>query len=337
MSYDPISYLGLSCPSGGDIYICQDSEVRFLGCCEVNPCSGSKNECPSSAVRPTSFDPKKYAQISAQACVSSTKSASWYTCASGPTFMGCCASSPCDNESVCPEDDLVGAALAADPSKASVFLTTAVATTSVTSTTSASTLSTYTTTSTPSIPATPTPNSDTDSTNPGASHAPIGGIVGGVLGGLVVLALIAFVFFRYRRRRRRELGGDTMGTPQPPWSPYRDVFRGSPGLPPAPVSPISATSTHQWSRLSASLSSIIGFKRASAGQKRSSHVSTKSKADAGDWARVPHDGDQSSPDFLGPVELEDQPSNRRSLREPGVEYHEVQGSIPYIGLRNVSS
>lgn len=220
MSYDPISYLGLSCPSGGDIYICQDSEVRFLGCCEVNPCSGDGNGCPSSAVRPTSFDRIKYAQIPAQACVSS--SALWYTCTNGPTFMGCCASSPCDNEGVCPEDDLVEAALADDPSKASVFLTTATETTSIKSTTSASTSSTYTTMSTPSILATPTPSSDTASTNTGASHVPIGGIVGGIVGGLVVLALIAFVFFRYRRRRRRALDEDTtMVTPQPPWSPYQ--------------------------------------------------------------------------------------------------------------------
>ncbi|KAI1191181.1 hypothetical protein F5B17DRAFT_383945 [Nemania serpens] len=331
MSYNPISYLGLSCPSGGNIYICQDSEVRFLGCCAVDPCSGSRNGCPSSAVRPTKFDPKKYAQIPAQACVSSTKSASWYTCTNGPTFMGCCASGPCDNEGVCPEDDLVGAVLANDPRSASVFLTTATATTSATSTTAASTSSAHTTTSTSSIPVTPTPNS-------GTTHVLIGGIVGGILGGLVVLALIAFAFFRYRRRRRRALDEDTMVIAPPPWSPYRDVFRGSPWIPPAPVSPVSASSIRHRS-LSASLSSILGFKRASAGQKRSSHISANSKTNAGDWARVPHDSDQRSPDFLGPVELEGQPSSGGFLRgrEGGVMYYEVQGSIPDTGLRNVAS
>ncbi|KAI1195924.1 hypothetical protein F5X97DRAFT_345192, partial [Nemania serpens] len=227
------------------------------------------------------------------------------------------------------------AALADDPSKASVFLTTATETTSIKSTTSASTSSTYTTMSTPSILATPTPSSDTASTNTGASHVPIGGIVGGIVGGLVVLALIAFVFFRYRRRRRRALDEDTtMVTPQPPWN----VFRGSPGLPPAPVSPVSATSTHHRS-LSASLISIIGFKRASVGQKRNSHISAKSKTNAGEWARVPHDSDQRSPDFLGPVELEDQPASGRSTRgrEDGVTYYEVQGSIPDIGPRKAAS
>ncbi|KAI1111518.1 hypothetical protein F5Y14DRAFT_306289 [Nemania sp. NC0429] len=379
MSYDPISYLGLSCPSGGDVYICQDSEVRFLGCCDVDPCNGSGNGCPASAVRPTSFDPKKYALIPAEACVASTKSAPWYTCTNGPTFMGCCASNPCDNQGVCPKDDLVGAALADDSSRASIFLTTATARTSAKSTTSSTfttslappisttsstfttrstssikttsstftitstssikaTSSTFPTTSTPSILATSTPTSDPASTNPGASGTPIGGIVGGILGGLVVLGIIAFVFLRYRRRRRRELEEDIIISSQPPWSPYRDAFGGSPALQPSPVSPLSSASPHHRS-FSASLSSIIGFKRASAGHKRSSHVSSILETSTGDWAPVPHDNGQRSPDFLGPVELEDQPSSGRSLRGrlDGVVYHEVLGSIPERGPKNLAS
>ncbi|KAI8952829.1 hypothetical protein F4801DRAFT_577088 [Xylaria longipes] len=259
MNYDPISHLGLSCPSGGNFYICQDSEVQFLGCCDVDPCS---SECPSSALHPASFEADRYNDIPAQSCVGSTSPSLWYTCTNGQTFLGCCTSVPCDNEGVCPEDNLVGARLADDPSSASVFLT---ATTAGTATSAASAPpSTDGMTSAPASTAiittqipSPTPNT----ASKGSSPTPTTEIVGGILGGLIGLILVAFVFFQYRRRRRElvttQSDEDVL---QPPWSPYHDSFRGSPTVPPAPGSPLyTASRRHK----SPSLSSIIGFKRVS--------------------------------------------------------------------------
>ncbi|KAI0455597.1 hypothetical protein F5B21DRAFT_185477 [Xylaria acuta] len=325
MNYDPISHLGLSCPFGGDFYICQGSKIQFLGCCDVDPCSSS--ECPSSALHPAGFNAHRYDEIPSQSCVGSTSpSSSWYTCINGPTFLGCCASDPCNNEGVCPEDNLMGARLADDRSSASVFLTatTAATVTSATSTsadgnTSAPTSTAITTTQTPS----PTPTS----ASKGSSPAPTAGIVGGILGGLIILILIAFVFLRYRRRRPRELATAQSDEDvlQPPWSPYHDSFRSSPTVPPAPVSPLSTASTRHRS-LSASLSSIIGFKRGSAAKRQSFLTS--------DWVPDTHDSRQASPGFLGPVaELESLPPGGIMVRGPlhNTVRYEVEGSTVGVG------
>ncbi|KAI0187712.1 hypothetical protein EV127DRAFT_471725, partial [Xylaria flabelliformis] len=230
MSYDPISYLGLSCPSGGKFYICQGSKIEFLGCCDVDPCS---SQCPSSALHPAGLDIQRYSDDTpAQSCVGSTSSARWWTCKNGSTFLGCCVSNPCNNEGICPKEDLVGARLANDPSSASPFLTATTATTATTAVVAAST-------STPRDESTSAPISTTtqmpspiptNTASKGSSSAPTAGIIGGVLGGLIVLISIAFVFFRYRGRRTREFArahSDEFTSPST-WSPYRDTFRSSP-------------------------------------------------------------------------------------------------------------
>ncbi|KAI1150105.1 hypothetical protein F4825DRAFT_452806 [Nemania diffusa] len=327
MSYDPISYLGLSCKSGGDFHICQDSEVRFVGCCDIDPCGNNGSECPTSALHPANFDPNKYGNISQQSCVSPATPSQWYTCGDGPTFLGCCTSNPCQNESVCPKGDLIGAALSSNPNNASIFLTT-IATTSIQSSTSP-----------PTVSATSIPNPDTVSGNQRKSDISIGSIVGGILGGLVVLGIIAFAFFRYRKRRARATARadeDAMTALQPPWSPYHDSFCGTPHVPPASVSPLSTASVHHRS-LSASLSSIIGFKRASTAQRRSSHICANCEAIAKNRTHILHNNGQQSPGFTNPVELEGQ-STRRILGElPDRVYYEVQGSTPNAGPRDVAS
>ncbi|KAI0437617.1 hypothetical protein F4803DRAFT_565905 [Xylaria telfairii] len=320
MSYNPISYLGLSCPSGGDFYICQESKARFLGCCGIDPCDDG---CPSSALYSASFDPSKHYTISAQSCVTGS-SALWYTCVNGPTFLGCCTSNPCNNEGVCPDENLAGARLADDPSRASAFLTATITAPTVTSPTSITS-----TTSTPASTIIPGPTLITASKggSPGPNTA---GIVGGILGGLIILILIGFVFFRCRRRRRRKLPGPQLDEDvlQPPWSLYHDSH-GSPTVPPASVSLLSMTSTRHKS-LSATLSSIIGFKRGSTARRQSFEIS--------DWVPGMHNNTQASPSFPGPVaELESLPPGRIIVRGPlyntNTIHYEVEGSTVGIGPR----
>ncbi|KAI1313545.1 hypothetical protein F5Y03DRAFT_405127, partial [Xylaria venustula] len=167
-----------------------------------------------------------------QSCTASTKNASWYTCINGPTFLGCCASNPCNNDGVCPGDDLVGAVLNSDQSDASIFLTTTATAASMSTSLTHTTI--LATTSSTTIPATsissPTSSSISGPILSKSSGAPIGGIIGSVLGGIAVLGLIALVIFLYRRRWRRipvtaPLDENVTAMSQPPWSPFHDSFR----------------------------------------------------------------------------------------------------------------
>ncbi|ROW11344.1 hypothetical protein VMCG_01044 [Cytospora schulzeri] len=56
MSINPIDTLGLSCPNGGEFYVCQNSEIQFLGCCASDPCADGSGSCPKSDLRYSSFD-----------------------------------------------------------------------------------------------------------------------------------------------------------------------------------------------------------------------------------------------------------------------------------------
>jgi hypothetical protein len=119
-------------------------------------------------------------------------------------------------------------------------------------------------------------------------------------------------------------------------SPYS--FRSSPTIPP-PVSPLSTPITHHRS-ISASLSSIIGFKHTSAARRRSSQVSDDDEAVAGNWVQEAHGNGQISPGFLDPVaELESPPPGgilvRGSLND--IVYYEVEGSSPDFGPREMVS
>ncbi|KAI0481423.1 hypothetical protein F4859DRAFT_474638 [Xylaria cf. heliscus] len=311
MSDDPVSRFGLACPSGGKFYICQDSHIGFLGCCGVDPCSSG---CPSSALYPATFNSLEYDGIAAQSCADSVPVSLWYTCKNGPTFFGCCTSNPCNNNGVCPKNDLTAARLADDPLSASAFLTPTAATTisSATSTPTSTGESTSTQVSSPA----PTTESK------GSSSAPTAAIVGGVLGGLIALLLIAFILFRYRRRKGRELAAaqPEEEAVQSPWSPYHDSFRGSPTIPPAPVSPLSMDSRRHKS-MSPSLSSIIGFKRGSTPKRESFQESQ--------WVPGMHDSRQASPRFLSSVaELESLPPGGIMVRGElqNTVHYEVEGS-----------
>ncbi|KAI1263928.1 hypothetical protein F5Y18DRAFT_391893 [Xylariaceae sp. FL1019] len=347
MADDPINRLGLTCPSGGDFYICQDSDVRFIGCCDTNPCGGNGGSCPSSSLHPGSFDTTHYDDIEAQSCASSN--ALWYTCTGGPTFLGCCSSNPCSNDSICPDKDLDEAVLNTDESKASAFLTkTATSTTSLfTSSTSTSISKGASTTSNLSLSTTSSTLSPTMSTDSGSmgntqeSHKPpIATIAGGIIGGVFVILVLLSCLFRYRRRKRNmersvQPEGAQVSSPRLPWSPYQDSFRGSPKtlLPSPPTTPgsppfVITKPGHHKSISESLMGSIAGFKRSSATKDSSSQqIACSRESERRNWILE----EVQSPDMIhAAAELEGPIPSRftrhRSLHE-GVCF-EVEGSTP---------
>lgn len=190
---DPFTLLGLSCPSGGTFYICQESDTQFLGCCTTNPCADGSGLCPRGDLRNASFSADKYEDITPQEC--SDDRALWYTCQNmNPPFLGCCATNPCATR-MCPSASLFPAELSADNDTRSVFLTTASSTPSSTSTTSA--------------PSSTTPSSATGVTT--AARLSSGAIAGIVIGAVIlVLALVAGAAYMFkcgwhaRRKKERE-------------------------------------------------------------------------------------------------------------------------------------
>lgn len=137
----PISSLGLTCPSGGQFYICQGNTTQFLGCCASDPCADGKGSCPQADIRYASFNASDYAKIHSQACASTDATDKWYTCSGAglhDPFLGCCASNACGGGTGCPTKDLVAARLSDDKSSAAAFLTAAASSNSRTASATAS-------------------------------------------------------------------------------------------------------------------------------------------------------------------------------------------------------
>ncbi|KAI0108293.1 hypothetical protein F4814DRAFT_451576 [Daldinia grandis] len=113
-SQTPQQKYGLSCPFGGSFYVCLSSPVRFLGCCETDPCSNG-GQCRLDELRPASYvdypDPH-------QSCAAPYDEREWYTCdLATPRFMGC---DPCDQG--CPDWGLIPARLDDDSNTVASFL-----------------------------------------------------------------------------------------------------------------------------------------------------------------------------------------------------------------------
>lgn len=167
---------GISCPNGGDFYVCQGNATQFLGCCDVDPCSNGKGSCPDSSLHNTSYSSGLYGSIPPQACVDTGL---WYTCAgTSPPFMGCCLTNPCQTGS-CYGNNVTAARLSDNTTDASAFETAAVsASASSDSTMHMSSLST-------------------------------GAIVGIAIGSAVVALVVGIVLFccykRYDRKRSQRL------------------------------------------------------------------------------------------------------------------------------------
>ncbi|KAI8964066.1 hypothetical protein F5Y11DRAFT_116152 [Daldinia sp. FL1419] len=221
----PRSDLGLSCPSKGKFYVCENASIRFIGCCTVDPCADGSGECPQNDLAPTSFSSDHYDSIPAQSCAPPNNSTTWFTCKSSQPFMGCCSINPCSNDG-CPTENLLPAALSDDANNADIFLSAA----------------------------SPTPSSDSSSD----SHFPLGGILGIALGGAAVVAIVlAILAYRLGWCKRNKKNSSTneatgyYGAPGPQ-SPGMSQWQGgnysgapSPGYPSPGVPNYSPNQQHQ--------------------------------------------------------------------------------------------
>lgn len=115
------SSLGLTCPHGGKFYVCNVAATRFLGCCASNPCG--TGVCPTQDLRSSGFTADSWSAIPEQGCVlaNANPALQWWTCSAAPTFMGCCVTNPCKQNSTCPQSDLGPARLTNSADAASVF------------------------------------------------------------------------------------------------------------------------------------------------------------------------------------------------------------------------
>ncbi|KAM6515727.1 hypothetical protein FALCPG4_013940 [Fusarium falciforme] len=110
-----IKELGLTCPRGGDFYVCDKAKVQFIGCCAIDPCAND-GVCPEDQLVLSSFTKAKYDDLPPQSCDNSTSTdedeeALWYTCGfTNPPFLGCCTTNPC-GDAVCPSKNLAPAVL----------------------------------------------------------------------------------------------------------------------------------------------------------------------------------------------------------------------------------
>ncbi|KAK0648577.1 hypothetical protein B0T16DRAFT_116941 [Cercophora newfieldiana] len=119
-----MSSFGLSCPTGGSFYVCQNNATEFIGCCTSNPCADGSGNCPKSDLRSASFSGDSYSEIPAQQCAggSGSSSALWYTCQKNlPPFLGCCSTNPCSQGS-CPSTNLAPASLSSNATSRATFL-----------------------------------------------------------------------------------------------------------------------------------------------------------------------------------------------------------------------
>ncbi|KAK8849082.1 hypothetical protein PGQ11_015562 [Apiospora arundinis] len=170
---NPRSRYGLSCPVGGQFYICKDSPTRFMGCCDIDPCKNG-GICTTSALRSSSFSRGNYGDIPGQDClVGGAKN--WYTCSyNNPPFLGCCLENPCVSGQ-CHPGNVTAAKLASDEASAAPFLTGGSSSSSSAS-------------------------SSSDESKKGG--LPTGAIVGIVIGVVVVLAVIGFLVWRLKQQKK---------------------------------------------------------------------------------------------------------------------------------------
>ena len=195
--------LGLSCPKGGQVYVCEGNQTEFLGCCKSDPCADGSGNCPKEDLRTTTFSTDAYDEILRQGCAGSKGGVNWWTCTgTAPPFMGCCSVNPCQSTEgdACPDDDLYAAQLSTDDDGRRAFLT----------------------------------GTDTHSSTPSLSTGAIVGIaIGAVVLLLAAVAGCLYIFKRGRHAERKSnqksygpppitsLSTNTTAVPSQEFSPYR--------------------------------------------------------------------------------------------------------------------
>ncbi|KAI3322544.1 hypothetical protein HD806DRAFT_536382 [Xylariaceae sp. AK1471] len=200
-SDDPRIKFGLSCPAGGGFYICQDSSTRFIGCCDVDPCTADLDgECPTAKLFDASFSAASGVKFAAQSCAEPWNSSIWYTCADArPPFLGCCMNNPCNNG--CLPGHLVPAVLSEDMKNASQLMLPRTTTTS-SSTGTGTGLPTGTESSGASSPTATDMGSEGGVGGEGSKKSHTGLIVGITMAGVVVLLAVVGVYLWIRRREQ---------------------------------------------------------------------------------------------------------------------------------------
>ncbi|KAK4182213.1 hypothetical protein QBC35DRAFT_396411 [Podospora australis] len=191
----------LTCPSGGNFYVCNGKKTEFIGCCTVNPCGDETGGCPIKNIRASSFSPDYFSTLPPQSCSHDSGSSLWYTCNfTTPPFLGCCRENPCNTG--CVQANLVQAVLATDPEARAAFLTAI----SADARTVLPTHSLYPTVSgssvLPSISVTTTSSSQQ---SPHTTFPTTAIIVGASLGGVILLVVVAILMFFWGRRRGRTI------------------------------------------------------------------------------------------------------------------------------------
>ncbi|KAL5611856.1 hypothetical protein BROUX41_000570 [Berkeleyomyces rouxiae] len=188
--------LGLSCPFGGDFYICVESTAEFVGCCTSDPCTDQQRGiCPTSNLRNSSFNADAYLRITPQSCGSDN--GDWYTCTgTSPPFLGCCSINPCQEDG-CPVSNVIPAELSDNFDYRSTFLAAAgtTPTGSSPSSTSSATAGTATSAGSDSTPS--------SSSNHSSDGIGTGAVVGIVVGAVAVTAMIIGFFIWWMKRRAR--------------------------------------------------------------------------------------------------------------------------------------
>ncbi|CAM1510847.1 Fc.00g083600.m01.CDS01 [Cosmosporella sp. VM-42] len=199
MTDTPQGHFGLSCPSGGDFYICDKAETEFIGCCTSDPCS-NKGKCPVKDLRDATFSADSYDDLATQDCDNVNGTKIWFTCKfNKPPFLGCCSENPC-GLGECPLDSLVPAKLSSNANNRQAFLEPSGTHTAGASSTADSTASS--TASGTSAAATATESSD--SSSGGLSTGAVAGIaVGATAIGLIALALLFWRCFWVPKKKKQ--------------------------------------------------------------------------------------------------------------------------------------
>jgi len=222
----------MSCPNGGQFFICTDIVPGgFVGCCNT-PDACTAQGCGSGGLEPASFDNTAlggtiWNDLHDQKC---DNPPTFYSCnGTNPTFWGCCNSDPCHNNGVCPSVDLEPAHLGSNPFDWYFFTVNNASSPS-------SGVSTGISTATGSAVLSSMPQSKS-STN-------VGAIAGGVVGGVILLlAVVAGIWWCMKKRSSRQLevvepgnvyaearysGVPTLVPSNHPASPKKSAFGGSP-------------------------------------------------------------------------------------------------------------